>query len=247
MLKDKVALVTGAGRGIGKTIALTLAASGATVIVNYNGSKDAADAVTAQIIAEDGQAEAYQCNVGDFDASKEMISYVIKKYGHLDILVNNAGITRDNLMMRMSEADFDAVIDSNLKGTFNCIKHVSRQMLKQKSGRIINLASIVGRSGNAGQINYAASKAGIIGMTMSAAKELASRGITVNAVAPGFIRTEMTDAMPETSREAVLGMIPMGVPGETKDVADLVAFLASDQARYITGQTISVDGGMYMG
>lgn len=247
MLKDKVALVTGAGRGIGKTIALTLAASGATVIVNYNGSKDAADAVTAQIIAEGGQAEAYQCNVGDFDASKEMISYVIKKYGHLDILVNNAGITRDNLMMRMSEADFDAVIDSNLKGTFNCIKHVSRQMLKQKSGRIINLASIVGRSGNAGQINYAASKAGIIGMTMSAAKELASRGITVNAVAPGFIRTEMTDAMPEASREAVLGMIPMGVPGETQDVADLVAFLASDQARYITGQTISVDGGMYMG
>ena len=149
--------------------------------------------------------------------------------------------------MRMSEADFDAVIESNLKGTFNCIKHVSRQMLKQKSGRIINLASVVGRSGNAGQMNYAASKAGIIGMTMSAAKELASRGITVNAVAPGFIRTEMTDAMTEDAKNAVIQLIPMGVPGETKDVAELVAFLASDAARYITGQTISVDGGMYMG
>ena len=247
MLKDKVALVTGASRGIGKEIALTLAGRGATVIVNYNGSKDAADAVVAQITENGGQAEAWQCNVGDFNASKEMITAVIKKYGNLDILVNNAGITKDNLMMRMSEADFDAVIESNLKGTFNCIKHVSRQMLKQKSGRIINLASVVGRSGNAGQMNYAASKAGIIGMTMSAAKELASRGITVNAVAPGFIRTEMTDAMTEDAKNAVIQLIPMGVPGETKDVAELVAFLASDAARYITGQTISVDGGMYMG
>ena len=247
MLKDKVALVTGASRGIGKEIALTLAGRGATVIVNYNGSKDAAEAVVAQIRENGGQAEAWQCNVGDFNTSKEMITAVIKKYGHLDILVNNAGITKDNLMMRMSEADFDAVIESNLKGTFNCIKHVSRQMLKQKSGRIINLASVVGRSGNAGQMNYAASKAGIIGMTMSAAKELASRGITVNAVAPGFIRTEMTDAMTEDAKNAVTQLIPMGVPGETKDVAELVAFLASDAARYITGQTISVDGGMYMG
>ncbi len=247
MLKDKVALVTGASRGIGKEIALTLAGRGATVIVNYNGSKDAAEAVVAQITENGGQAEAWQCNVGDFNASKKMITAVIKKYGHLDILVNNAGITKDNLMMRMSEADFDAVIESNLKGTFNCIKHVSRQMLKQKSGRIINLASVVGRSGNAGQMNYAASKAGIIGMTMSAAKELASRGITVNAVAPGFIRTEMTDAMTEDAKNAVIQLIPMGVPGETKDVAELVAFLASDAARYITGQTISVDGGMYMG
>ena len=209
MLKDKVALVTGASRGIGKEIALTLAGRGATVIVNYNGSKDAAEAVVAQIRENGGQAEAWQCNVGDFNASKEMITAVIKKYGHLDILLNNAGIT--------------------------------------KSGRIINLASVVGRSGNAGQMNYAASKAGIIGMTMSAAKELASRGITVNAVAPGFIRTEMTDAMTEDAKNAVTQLIPMGVPGETKDVAELVAFLASDAARYITGQTISVDGGMYMG
>ena len=247
MLKDKVALVTGASRGIGREIALTLAANGATVIVNYNGSEAAANEVVEQITANGGQAEAVQCNVGDFEASKEMITKVIKTHGRLDILVNNAGITKDNLMMRMSEADFDAVINSNLKGTFNCIKHVSRQMLKQKSGRIINLSSVVGRSGNAGQMNYAASKAGIIGMTMSAAKELASRGITVNAIAPGFIQTEMTDAMTEDAKNAILQMIPMGIPGETKDIANLVLFLASDQARYITGQTISVDGGMYMG
>lgn len=247
MLKDKVALVTGASRGIGKEIALTLGWAGAYVIVNYNGSKDSADAVVKMIEEAGGQAEAYQCNVGDFQASKEMIDTVIKKCGHLDIVVNNAGITRDNLMMRMSEEDFDQVIESNLKGTFNCIKHVSRQMLKQRGGRIINMASVVGRSGNAGQLNYSASKAGIIGMTMSAAKELASRGITVNAIAPGFIRTEMTDAMTDDAKKTIADMIPMGTLGETKDVAQLVLFLASDQARYITGQTISVDGGMYMG
>jgi len=247
MLEGKVALVTGASRGIGREIALTLAEAGAAVVVNYHGSQAAAEAVVAEIEAKGGAAQMYQCDVGDFAASKAMIDTVIKTYGHLDILVNNAGITKDNLMMRMSEADFDAVIESNLKGTFNCIKHVSRQMLKQRGGRIINMASVVGRSGNAGQMNYAASKAGIIGMTMSAAKELASRGITVNAVAPGFIQTEMTAAMTDEARAAVVKMIPMGIPGETKDIADLVLFLASDSAGYITGQTISVDGGMFMG
>lgn len=246
-LENRVALVTGASRGIGREIALTLAQAGAIVVVNYNGSKEAAESVVAEIEANGGKAMVYQCNVGDFNASKTMIDTVIKTYGHLDILVNNAGITKDNLMMRMSEADFDAVIDSNLKGTFNCIKHVSRQMLKQRSGRIINMSSVVGRAGNAGQINYSASKAGIIGLTMSAAKELASRHITVNAVAPGFIQTEMTAAMTDDAKAAVSKMIPMGMLGETKDIANLVLFLASDQARYITGQTISVDGGMFMG
>lgn len=247
MLKGKVALVTGASRGIGREIALLLAKNGAKVIVNYNGSEASAQAVVDEIAGFGGNAEKYQCNVADFAESKAMIDAIIKENGRLDILVNNAGITRDGLMMRMSEADFDAVIDINLKGTFNCIKHVSRQMLKQRGGRIINLSSVVGRSGNAGQINYAASKAGIIGMTMSAAKELASRGVTVNAIAPGFIQTEMTAVLSDDVKKSIADTIPMGVLGETKDVAELALFLASDAAKYITGQTISVDGGMYMG
>lgn len=247
MLEGKVALVTGASRGIGRQIALTFGKAGAKVIVNYNGSEAAAQAVADEIIAGGGSAEIYQCNVADFSASKTMIDTIIKENGHLDILVNNAGITKDGLMMRMSEADFDAVIDINLKGTFNCIKHVSRQMLKQRGGRIINMASVVGRSGNAGQINYAASKAGVIGMTMSAAKELASRGVTVNAIAPGFIQTEMTDVLSDDVKKSIAAVIPMGTLGTTEDVADLALFLASDAAKYITGQTISVDGGMYMG
>ncbi len=192
MLTDKVAVVTGASRGIGQEIAKTLAAQGATVIVNYNGSAQKAAETIQEIETMGGKAEAVQCDVSDFDKAKELLDYVIKTYGHVDILVNNAGITRDNLMMRMSEEDFDTVISTNLKGAFNCIRHVARQMLKQKSGRIINISSVSGVLGNAGQINYAASKAGIIGMTKSAARELASRGITVNAIAPGFINTEMT-------------------------------------------------------
>lgn len=247
MLKDKVALVTGASRGIGREIALTFAAAGAKVIVNYNGSEEAAQSVVSEIKAAGGEAAAWQCNVSDYDAVKAMMEAVIKENGRLDILVNNAGITKDGLMMRMNEADFDAVININLKGAFNCIKHVSRQMLKQRGGRIINLSSVVGRSGNAGQINYAASKAGIIGLTMSAAKELASRGITVNAIAPGFIKTEMTSVLSEDVKKGIAASIPMGTLGETADVANLALFLASEQAKYITGQTISVDGGMYMG
>jgi len=247
MLKTKIALVTGASRGIGKAIAMALAAEGAKVIVNYNGSKVAAEAVAKEIKAAGGSAKTYQCDVSHYDDTKAMIDCIIKDEGALDILVNNAGITKDNLMMRMSEADFQAVIDINLKGTFNCMKHVSRQMLKQKSGRIINLSSIVGRVGNGGQMNYAASKAGVIGMTMSAAKELGSRGITVNAIAPGFIQTEMTGLLDENIKKQFIDSIPLRSLGETKDVADLVVYLASEKGKYITGQTISVDGGMYMG
>ena len=246
MLTDKVAVVTGASRGIGQEIAKTLAAQGATVIVNYNGSAQKAAETIQEIETMGGKAEAVQCDVSDFDKAKELLDYVIKTYGHVDILVNNAGITRDNLMMRMSEEDVDTVISTNLKGAFNCIRHVARQMLKQKSGRIINISSVSGVLGNAGQINYAASKAGIIGMTKSAARELASRGITVNAIAPGFINTEMTAVLPETVKEGAVAQIPMKVFGETKDVAEAAAFLASDKARYITGQVLCVDGGMAM-
>lgn len=246
MLTDKVAVVTGASRGIGQEIAKTLAAQGATVIVNYNGSAQKAAETVQEIETMGGKAEAVQCDVSDFDKAKELLDYVIKTYGHVDILVNNAGITRDNLMMRMSEEDFDTVINTNLKGAFNCMRHVAKQMLKQKSGRIINISSVSGVLGNAGQINYAASKAGIIGMTKSAARELASRGITVNAIAPGFINTEMTAVLPETVKEGAVAQIPMKVFGETKDVAEAAAFLASDKARYITGQVLCVDGGMAM-
>ena len=195
MLNGKVAVVTGASRGIGKAIAVKLAKEGATVIVNYNGSAARAEEVVNQILAEGGQAEAVQCNVSEFDEAAQLMDGVIKKYGRVDILVNNAGITRDNLLMKMSEEDFDAVINTNLKGVFNCMKHVSRQMIKQKSGRIINISSVSGILGNAGQINYCAAKAGVIGMTKSFAREVASRGITVNAVAPGFIQTEMTEVL----------------------------------------------------
>ena len=247
MLSGKVALVTGASRGIGREIAMTLAGFHATVIINYNGSKEAAEHVKNEIRALGGNADCFCCNVSDHDGVKAMIAWIIKTYKRLDILVNNAGITKDTLMMAMSESDFDSVVDINLKGTFNCIKHASRPMLKQRSGRIVNITSVVGRAGNAGQANYAASKAGIIGLTMSAAKELASRGITVNAVAPGFVRTEMTDRLSDEVKENIRKNIPLGYMGEPKDIANAVAFLVSDGASYITGQTLSVDGGMYMG
>lgn len=246
MLTDKIAVVTGASRGIGREIAKTLAAKGATVIVNYNGSAAKAEEVVKEIEEAGGKAEAIQCNVSDFAKAGELLTAVTEKYGRIDILVNNAGITRDGLLMKMSEEDFDAVINTNLKGAFNCMQQVARQMIKQKSGRIINMASIVGLMGNAGQVNYAASKAGVIGMTKSAAKEMASRGITVNAIAPGFIVTEMTDVLPDKVKETMVDHIPMKRFGATGDVANAVAFLASDDAAYITGQVISVDGGMHM-
>lgn len=246
MLSGKVAIVTGASRGIGRETALTLAGYGATVIVNYCGSKDKAEAVVEEITVAGGTAKAYQGDVSDFDVAKEMITSVKKEFGSIDILVNNAGITKDNLIMKMSEDDFDAVIATNLKGAFNCIKHVSRQMLKQRGGRIINISSVSGVMGNAGQANYCASKAGIIGLTKSVARELGSRGITANAVAPGFIRTEMTDVLPEDVKKAMGEQIPLKHFGETKDIAEAVAFLASDEAAYITGQVLHVDGGMAM-
>lgn len=244
MLTGKIALVTGASRGIGKSVALTLASYGATVIVNYNGSKDKAEAVVEEIVKQGGTAKAYGCNVSDYAAVETMMKDIVKEFGALNILVNNAGITKDGLLMKMSEEDYDSVLDINLKGTFNCIKHISRQMLKQKGGRIINLSSVVGVYGNAGQVNYSASKAGVIGITKSVAKELGSRGITVNAVAPGFIVTEMTDAMPEDAKKQVMDRIAMKRLGDVKDVAETVAFLASDKASYITGQVICIDGGM---
>lgn len=245
-LTDKIAVVTGASRGIGRQIALTLALKGATVIVNYNGSEDKAHEVVDAITNNGGRAEAVRCDVSRFDESKELIDYVVKTYGRLDILVNNAGITRDQLLLKMTEADFDSVLDTNLKGTFNCIKHVSKQMLKQKSGRIINMSSVSGVMGNMGQANYSASKAGVIGLTKAAARELATRGITVNAIAPGFIETEMTEVLSDSVKEAVTGQIPMKKFGSTQNVADAVAFLASEKAAYITGQVLCVDGGMAM-
>lgn len=246
MLAGKVALVTGASRGIGKAIAFKLAREGAKVIINYNGSKEKAEAVKSEIEAAGGQAEVYQCDVSDYTACETFIQTVIKEEGSLDILVNNAGITKDGLLMKMSEEDFDKVLDTNLKGAFNTIRFASRQMLRQKGGRIINMSSVVGVSGNAGQANYAASKAGVIGLTKAAARELASRGITVNAIAPGFIETDMTDVLSDKVKEASEAQIPLGHFGKPEDVAAAAAFLASEEAGYITGQVLHVDGGMVM-
>lgn len=244
MAEKKVALVTGAAKGIGRAIALALAADHVTVVINYRGSKERAEAVVEEIGALGEEGCAYPCDVADTEAAQTMVKEVIARYGRLDILVNNAGITRDNLIMKMSEEDFDAVISANLKGCFNTIKAVSRQMLKQRAGRIINITSVSGILGNAGQANYAASKAGIIGLTKTMARELASRGITVNAIAPGFVDTDMTKTLPEQVKEAATAQIPLGHFGKPEDIANMAAYLASEKAAYITGQIISVDGGM---
>ncbi|MEK5531154.1 3-oxoacyl-[acyl-carrier-protein] reductase [Viridibacillus sp. FSL R5-0468] len=245
-LEGKTAVVTGASRGIGRAIALELAEQGARVVVNYSGSQSKAEEVVAEITGNGGEAIAVQANVADADEVTALMKAATDTFGSLDILVNNAGITRDNLLMRMKERDWDDVMNTNLKGVFLCTKAVSRQMMKQRAGRIINVASIVGVSGNAGQANYVAAKAGVIGLTKTTAKELAARNIYVNAVAPGFIATEMTDELPAEVKDQMLGQIPLAKLGDPKDVAKVVLFLASDDASYITGQTIHVDGGMVM-
>lgn len=244
--ENKIVLVTGAGRGIGASIAKRFASEGAEVIVNYSGNDEAAQKTVDEITATGGQAQKYKCSVNDSESVKVMIDEIIKEFGRIDILVNNAGITKDGLMLRMTDEDFDRVIDVNLKGTFNCTKYVSKYMLKQKSGKIINISSVVGLSGNVGQVNYSASKAGIIGITKSAAKELSSRGITVNAVAPGYVDTDMTKVLSDNIRNEILKNIPLQRMGNVEDISNCVAFLASEDASYITGQVISVDGGMHI-
>ena len=244
MLKNKIALITGAGRGIGRAIAIALAKEGAEVVINYNGSEERAKEVKQTIEENGGKASIYKCNVSDFVACEAMIKDIVKEYGHLDILVNNAGITKDGLIMKMKEEDFYSVLNVNLKGTFNTIRHSARQMLKQRSGKIINISSVSGILGNVGQANYAASKAGVIGLTKTMARELGSRGITVNAIAPGFVDTEMTEVLSEEIRENACKQIILGRFGKPEDIANTAVFLASDKADYITGQVISVDGGM---
>lgn len=242
----KTAVVTGGSRGIGRAVCLELAKGGANVVLCYAGNESAASEAVSACEALGAKALAVKCDVSDGAQVKNLMDEAVKAFGRIDILVNNAGITRDGLLMMMKEEDFDAVISSNLRGTFLCMKAVSRLMMKQRCGRIVNLSSVVGLRGNAGQVNYAASKAGVIGMTKSLAKELASRGVTVNAVAPGFIDTDMTAAMTEAAKTATLAAIPMQRLGKPEDVAKAVAFLASDSAAYITGQVLAVDGGMAM-
>jgi 3-oxoacyl-[acyl-carrier protein] reductase len=245
-LEGKVALVTGASRGIGREIALELAKEGANVVVNYAGSEAKANEVVQEILAMGREAIAYQCNVANSEEVQSMVKETIEHFGKLDILVNNAGITRDNLIVRMKEEEWDDVININLKGVFLSTKAVTRQMMKQRSGKIINVASIVAISGNAGQANYVAAKSGVIGLTKTTAKELATRGITVNAIAPGFITTDMTDKLTEEMKSEMLRQIPLARLGDPKDIAKVAAFLASNDANYITGQTLHVDGGMVM-
>ncbi|MFD1031005.1 3-oxoacyl-[acyl-carrier-protein] reductase [Metaplanococcus flavidus] len=245
-LTGKTAIVTGASRGIGAEIARRFAEAGAKVVVNYSGSQQKAEAVVEAIKENGGEAIAVKANVSDAEAVKAMVEEAMSTFGSVDILVNNAGITRDNLMMRMKDDEWDDVINTNLKGVFVCTKAVTRQMMKQRSGRIVNIASIVGVMGNAGQANYVASKAGVIGLTKTTARELASRGITANAVAPGFITTDMTDGLNEEIQQSMMAQIPLGRFGKPEEVAKAALFLASDEASYVTGQTLHLDGGMVM-
>lgn len=246
-LEGKAALVTGASRGIGRAIAVALAEAGADVAINYSGSEAAAAETAAAVQALGRKAVTIQGNVGKAEQFEALVSETIAALGKIDILVNNAGITRDNLIMRMKEEEFDQVIETNLKGVFNGIKAVTRPMMKQRSGKIINISSVVGVLGNPGQANYVAAKAGVIGLTKSAARELASRGITVNCIAPGFIETDMTGQLKEETRSQLAAQIPLARLGSPRDIAEAVRFLASDSASYMTGQTIHIDGGMYMG
>jgi len=245
-LANKTAVVTGASRGIGRAVAIKLASEGANIILNYRSSIKSVEEVMAEINALGGKAVAVQGDVSSFAEAEKIIKAAVENFGSLDILVNNAGITKDGLLMRMKEEDFDSVIETNLKGTFNCIRHATPIMMKQRSGRIVNMSSVVGVAGNAGQVNYSASKAGVIGITKSAAKELASRGITVNAVAPGFIQTDMTDVLSDKVKEDILSGIPLKRLGRPEEIADLVSFLVSDSGSYITGQVININGGMFI-
>lgn len=246
LLAGQVALVTGASRGIGKSIALALAEAGANVVINYAGNAEAATQVVEQAKALGVDSFSIQGHVGDSAVFEDMVKQVVDTFGRIDILVNNAGITRDNLIMRMKESEFDDVIETNLKGVFNGIKAVTRPMMKQRSGKIINISSVVGVLGNAGQANYVAAKAGVIGLTKSSARELASRNITVNCIAPGFIETDMTEQLSEELRQGMLAGIPLARLGSPEEIAKVALFLASDNASYMTGQTLHVDGGMYM-
>lgn len=245
-LQDQVAIVTGGSRGLGRAISLALAEAGAAIVVNYVRREDEAAKVVAEITAAGGQAVAVQADVGDADGAGKLVQAALDSFGRLDILVNNAGITRDQLMLRLKEEDWDAVLDTNLKGAFHCTKAALRPLLKQRGGRVINISSIVGLVGNAGQANYAAAKAGLIGFTKAVAREVASRGITVNAVCPGYFDTEMTQALPSDVQEAHMATVPFGRFGEAAELASVVTFLAGPGASYVTGQTIAVDGGMTM-
>jgi len=246
MLKNKVAVITGASRGIGKTIALEFAQAGADIALVYIGDEALVQEALEQIRAVGVKAQAYECNVANFEDTKIACDKITADFGKVDILVNNAGITRDNLMLRMGEEDFDAVIDVNLKGAFNFIRHLSRSIMKSDAGRIINISSVSGLMGNAGQANYSASKAGLIGLTKTIAKELSSRKVTCNAIAPGFIETNMTDVLSEAVKEAATAVIPLKRMGTVQEVANVALFLASDMSSYVTGEVIRVDGGMCM-
>ncbi|RBP62628.1 3-oxoacyl-[acyl-carrier-protein] reductase [Alkalibaculum bacchi] len=246
MLSGKTALITGGSRGIGRAIAKKLSSLGCNIVINYNSNAAPAEELINELKVEGKEGLALQGDVSNFENAKNIVDTTVKTYGSIDILINNAGITRDNLLLRMSEEDFDQVISTNLKGAFNCTKHASKYMLKKKKGRIISIASVIGLVGNAGQANYAASKAGIIGLTKSVAKELATRNITVNAIAPGFIVSDMTDQLSDEQKSAIKSNIPMNSFGTAEDIANLVGFLASDESGYITGQVINVDGGMAM-